>query len=168
MLKVKYLHRRIRKDNRKNWYSKKYKREHNNTINEFSELPLYQSIRGKYSDWYNFDTRPLYEFMYSKVGENWDDVYSEIVKKIKPKYRHAIEYTLVHRLNSFIFDENFIPRYPSGRIASDTLFIDMNNILCYKNKEELLLDSKKYIRSQKLKDILESQEIENTENQSED
>lgn len=168
MLKIKYLHRRTRKDNRRSWSSKKYKRDTNNTIDVFSDLPLYQPIRGEYRNWYNFDDTPLYEFMYSKVGENWDDVYSEILKKIKPKYRADIEHTLSHNITNYIYDEKNIPRYPSGKIASYTLFVDMNNVLCYKSEKEILLDSKKYIRVQKLKEILETQEIENVENQSSD
>ena len=158
MFKNKILHRRSKKNKSRLWNSKYYNEKN---IDIFSDLPKHEAIGKKFPSWYyNFDTTPLYEFIFSKVDENWNDVYSEIIKKIKPKYRYDIEYHVIDEIkNDVIYDENFIPRNSSGEILSNRLFVDMNNILCLKTEEELLLDSKKYLRTKKLKEILISKKL---------
>lgn len=163
MLKIKYLHRRFGKSNRDTW---KYKRD--NTTDLFSDLPYRQSIRGEYNRWGFFDISPLYEFLDSKIGCDWNDIYSEIVKKVKKKYRYDIDYSIDHSIKNVIYDEDYIPRTPNGRMIYDRLYVDFNNILCYRSKEETLRESKKNVRYQKLKEIIENQEIKQQEDQSED
>jgi len=166
MNKVKYLHRRARKGEYYSWETKKHKRD--NMLDLFSPLPYKQSIRKNCREFRNFDSTPLYEFIYSKIGENWDDVYSEIIKKVKPKYRKDIEYDIRYHIKEVIYDDRYIPRSPYGNVLSNKLYVDFNNIVCYKDMQEIMIDSKKMIRYQKLKELMENQEIENKKIQSED
>ena len=54
----------------------------------------------------------------------------------------------------------------------DEIFIDLNNIIVKKTKEEILLEAKQLRRKRKLLEIIENQEKEksneNNENESED
>jgi len=164
MLKKKYLHRKERNTTYHKWNYRDLNSYEKN-INLFSDLPTHQSIRRcGYSQ--NCDTTPLREFLYSKIGENWNDVYSEIIKKTKPKFRYEIDFRLKYNMVMVpIYDDDFIPRDERGYILSNFFFIDMNNILVIKNKQDLLYDAKKYKRKIKLEKILESLEKENQENQ---
>ena len=115
----------------------------------------------------------LDEFIESKIGENWNDVYSEILTKIKKKYRQPIDDSLKYYVTrQVIYDEDFIPRTSTGRMLYDEIFIDLNNIIVKKTKEEILLEAKQLRRKRKLLEIIENQEKEksneNNENESED
>ena len=170
MLKTKYLHRSIRKsEHNRSWKSRKYNRGKNLDI--FSDLPKRQRIGREYGGWgYNYDTTPLDEFIESKIGKNWNDVYSEILTKIKNKYRYSIDnYLKRYYIDVPIYDEDYIPKNTWGRMLNDTTFVDMNNILVNKTKDEILSDAKRYKRKKKLLEILENAEKdENNENESED
>ena len=103
----------------------------------------------------NCDTSPLVNFLYSKLGEDWNDIYSEIIKKTKPKFRYEIDFRLKYNTVLIpIYDDDFIPRDERGYILSDFFFIDMNNILVRKSKDDLLSDALKYKRKVKLEQIL--------------
>jgi hypothetical protein len=165
MLKQKYLHRGSRNTKiHKQWDLKKYNRIKN--VDVFSEkLPQHQSIRSKYR-WNSIDMFPLEKFIESKIGCDWNDVYSEIVKKTKKKFRNEVENTIEYCVVKNVFyDENFIPygvtyRYGKTKILNDRIFIDNNNILVRKTLEEILLEAKKLLRKEKLRKIFESQEKE--------
>jgi len=161
MLKIKYLHRSdgVPKYSM-HWDTKKFKRD--NTIDLFSELPFHKSIRKKYQ-WANYDATPLREFIYSKVGQNWDDIYSEILKKIRKNRRYTIDYTINWFVVLHPIYNDFIPKNNRGQILIDRLFVDMDNILVIKTNEQLLIDSKKYLRKKKIQKILENQNKEQKE-----
>lgn len=161
MLKRKYLHRKSRNTTYdKSWTVKKYKRS--NTIDLFSDLPKHQKIgpKNKYS---NYDLTPLKEFILSKIGQNWNDVYSEILTKIDKKMRYEIDQALFGSWSGWlisnpIYDEDFIPRNKYGRILSEYTFVDMNNIITNKCEHELISDAKKFVRRQKMKELLDKME----------
>lgn len=167
MLKRKYLHRKSRRPKWKSdWDIKKFQR--GNDLDLFSDLPFHQSIRGKYSRRYsNYDLTPLYKFIESKIGQNWNNIFSEIVKKVKPKFKEDIftsmrSYRYYHFCSVMlypIYDNDFIPRNEYGRILSDFLFVE-NGILVKKDKQEIISDAKKYQRNEKLNKILKSKDIE--------
>ena len=161
MLKKKYLHRKSRNSRYTHgWDVKKFKRGKN--LDFFSDkLPLHQRMGG--SNWSNYDNTPLYEFIKSKIGKDWNDVYSEIVSKTKKKFRWNIDFSLQWMVHKPLYDGNFIPRDLRGRILSDVIYIDMNNILVKKTKEEILIESKALLRREKLKKIMENQEKEQEE-----
>ena len=159
MLKIKYLHRRSRSEKSDAfWRTKKYWRIKN--INLFSDLPFHQSIKKGYS---NYDITPLYKFLESKIGQNWNDVYSEIVKKISKKYRHSIDKYMHSRcwgvLAFPIYDDDFIPRNSTGRILRNCLFVE-NDIIVRKEEQEIISDAKRYQRKEKLNQILENKDKE--------
>lgn len=157
-MKKKYLHRKERRSEYKGWSD-------NNTeknIDLFSELPMRQS--NKKHQYGSYDPTPLREFLYSKLGLDWNDIYSEVIKKIEPKFRHEIDRTLDWMVYKPIYDDDFIPRDKRGGILSEVFFVDMNNVLVRKAREELLSDAIKYKRKIKLEQILESQK-EDQENQ---
>jgi len=160
MLKAKYLHRKSRPSSDNYWLRKKEK----NCNLFYDDLPMHESIRRSFN-YSNYDTTPLVEFIKSKIGKDWNDVYSEILKKIKKKYRHNIDYCITWFVHiTPIYDKDFIPRDNRGRILDGRLFIDKNNILVCKTEEELLIESKQLKRREKLKKILENLEKIEKEN----
>ena len=164
MLKVKYLHRKSRKNRHKSWNSKSYKRPGN--LDLFSDLPFRQRIGKQYGNYIDYDSRPLTEFIESKIGEDWNDVYSEILTKIKKSYRYSIE-ILLRRWYYITYDEDFIPICNYYRFVNDRIFVDLNNVLVKKTKEEILMDAERYkkqkLRREKLEKIIENLKNENTE-----
>ena len=173
MLKQKFLHRKSRNSKlHKTWDVRKFNRGKN--IDFFSDKTIqHESIRKKYR-WNNIDTYPLEKFIESKIGCDWNDIYSEIIKKTKKKFRKYIETTIDYCIVKNVFyDENFIPygktyRYGKTKILYDRIFIDNNNILVRKTLEEIMSESKKLLRKEKLRQILLSQQEENTDNNIED
>ena len=165
MLKTKYLHRPYRKTKNSHlWGIKKYWRGKN--IDLLSDLPPHERMRRGYHN-YNYDTTPLLRFLDSKVGQNWNDVYSEVLTKIKNKYRWCIDSYLHadkywHRVGVYIkpiYDDDFIPRNSIGRILKNHLFVE-NGILVEKDEPEIRSDAIKYQRKEKLNKILENKDKE--------
>lgn len=171
MLKQKYLHRSQRKSNDSDWLY------HNNKIKNidlFSDLPFHEPIRKLhgYSRYLKWDCRPLEEFINSKVGCKWDDVYSEILKKIKKKYRYYIDEDIDYHveLNAY-YDENFFPVSMGrgwrrrGSVLINKLFIDENGILVCKSEDEIVSDSIRIKRKLKMQLIIDN--IKNDEDDKE-
>lgn len=164
MNKKKLLHRKTRKSSKTHYADSKYHRRLHKGKNVDllgDDLPKHVRIRPhKYRGGLN--VTPLYEFLQTKVGENWDDVYSEILTKIDPKYRYMIDSYISNNngwwsmIESPIYDDIMIPRNDRGRILIDTLFVDYNNILVKKTEEDILSDSLRYIRLEKLRRISQS------------
>lgn len=102
MLKQKFLHRKSRnKRGYKQWDIKKYHRVKNLDI--FSDkTPQHEPIRRKYR-WHNIDTYPLEKFIESKIGCDWDDVYSEIISKTKPNFRKEIDQAIDYYVIKIVF-----------------------------------------------------------------
>ena len=157
MLKEKYLHRKSRESRYSRHHKpKKYKKIKN--INLFDDLPFRQKI-GTHSHWSNINTRPLLEFLESKIGGVWDDIYSEILKKIDDKYRNEIDYSIERYVNLHIFYEDYIPYYIKPyyqrgmKIPDNKMFVDYDGILTKKSKEELILEAKIQKRLNRLYEI---------------
>jgi hypothetical protein len=158
MIKQKYLHRKYRKYRCE--YGKEFKRSYKgknvDLLND--DLPFHSSM-SPYKYNYGLDISPMYEFIKSKVNCNWDNVYSEILTKIDNKYRWKIDsYIFNHNwvIRFPIYDDNMIPRDDRGCILSNTCFVDYNNIIRKKSREEILSDSIRLIRMEKLKQIYQS------------
>jgi len=165
MLKVKYLHRKARKNDRDDYWT----HNPNKNINLFDDLPFHQRMRNN-NYYHDYDLTPLYEFLNSKIGEDWNEVYSEILTKTKKKYRHTID-KMLHQNNCWwygyiftspIYDDEMIPRDSRGRILSNRLFVNYNNIITKKSEDELLIDSKKFLRKKKMLEIIENQSEEDS------
>jgi len=163
MLKTKYLHRPYRKTKNSHlWGIKKYWRGKN--IDLFSDLPPHARMKRGYHN-YNYDTTPLVKFLDSKIGQNWNEVYSEVLTKIKNKYRWCIASYLyadsyLHRVGVYInpiYDDDFIPRNSIGRILKNHLFVE-NGILVQKSEQQIISDAKRYHRREKLNKIFENKD----------
>lgn len=159
MFKIKYLHNKTNKSYKDDWFNKRYKEDKN--LNMFCDLPKHLPMK-KHNVYNSINWGPLFNFLESKVGEEWNDVYSEIISKTKKRFRHELNSLLDWFVKKPIYNDDFLPMNERGGILSDILFIDMNNVLCMKTKDELIRDAKKIKRKIKLQQILEnekSQEI---------
>lgn len=159
MVKTKYLHRKYRNTGwDKNWDNRKYKRVPKHKLHDI--LPKKEPIRPKHYT-HSLDFTPMSEFIESKIGEKWDNVYSEILTKIKPKFRHQMHWNLEWMIYNIVYTKDFKPYGKWDRLLINSVFIDENNILRqYNSEEDLLIDSKKKIRREKIRRILEAQEAQ--------
>ena len=163
MIKIKYLHRSARKSRiTTTWKVKKFNRK--KKIDISSELPFHEKISKSYK-WSNYDFTPLYEFIESKIGQDWNDVYSEMLTKVKKRFRHCIENGIKGNdwrgswlIKRPIYDEKFIPRDSRGRMLENAIYIDFDNIIRKQTKDEILKDSLKHLRRLKIQQILNNQE----------
>jgi len=161
MLKTKYLHRKSSKYY-DHYNTAKYWRCKN--IDLFSDLPFHQSIRN--SHWsFNYSLTPLLKYLNSKIGENWNDVYSDILKKINKKYRFNIDRYLYSNIYYHgitlnpIYDDDYIPRNNYGKIIANRIYRE-GDVLVEKSKQEIISDAKKYQRKEKLNEIFENKDVE--------
>jgi hypothetical protein len=158
MFKIKYLHRSS-KSCEDHWENVKYFKIKN--IDLFSDLPKRTSYKRGHND---IDFTPFFEFIETKIGEDWNDVYSEILKKTKKKFRYKLKYIIKYAVKLPIYDEDYIPRDKYYKILGDCIFIDIDNKLCKKSKDELISDAKRYKRKMKMQQLLENIKKEENEN----
>lgn len=157
MIKVKYLHRKVRKSNHR-WETRKFNRGKNKPRGTklFDDLPYRESIKpkGYYSHYWNYNVNPLVKFIESKIGQDWDLIYSEILKKTKNvHYRHHID-NIINSQYKVIYTKDYLP-ISWGRLKLHKPFIDLNNkINMFETKADIISESKKYIRKLKLLEIL--------------
>ena len=59
---------------------------HSKEAIDFDDLPQKESIRNKNYHKTYLDTTLVKRWLYSKVGQNFDDIYSEFLNRIQPKY----------------------------------------------------------------------------------
>lgn len=168
MKKDKRLYRKYRSSQDDDYISDKHKSDKN--IDLFSDLPFHKGMGKKYRNGYDY--KPLQEFIKSKMGENWDDVFPEILSKINKKYRYELDWILDCYIPRAVYDDFFVPRNKRGYMLYNQSFIDINNIIVFKTREEIESESKKYYkkysRLEKLKEIMNSdenqEEISNNDN----
>jgi len=153
MNKQKYLHRKGHDD-------KKWKNHSNcNKNNCGDETPFRESIRDKHKKEYfwnwkiGLDFTPTGEYIEENVNRNWDDVYSEIIKKTKPKFRWLLENFLDYFLAKAVIVD-YIPYRSSwnrSTIVLNWVFVDEDGILRnYNTTKEVEDMSKRKIRRDKL------------------
>lgn len=162
MNKVKRLHR-------KGPFSKKWKHKQNFTKNmDGIELPYRESIRRIYkknstSSFFDYrdglDFTPVWCFLEERIGQNWNDLYSDIISKTRPKYRWCLENFLKWQIVPVTY-ENYLPyraNFGSTRLVLYDFFVDWNNKLrCYQTKEELYNIAIKLERRDKLIQLKEN------------
>lgn len=163
MIKQKYLHRYTSYNkNYKKYCRKKY------IFDDLEELPFRVSFkRKKWRDNYsnNYDFTPLVKYLETKINCDFDDVYKDIISKTKNRfYRYHIDYyiDLFYRVT---YDNNYIPlRF--GRLPISDIFIDINNIVkLYNSKSEIINESNKLLRKEKLLKLMELEdELEDESN----
>lgn len=161
MLKQKLLHRPVyNSPKQREWNSK-----HKKTFDFFDDRsPSRESIKPrKYyhkNHWNDVDTTPLKNFLEKKseTAEYWDDVYSEILTKIKPKKRWLIDRAIEWYVDFPLYDEEYKPRLCSGfhnwRLPREgRLFVDYYGRLVKSTTEDIEYFSKLCIRRDKLLQI---------------
>ena len=163
MKKTKYLHRKYRRIGSRGYddpeHRKLYRGKNLNLL--YDDLPKRVRFGTDYT--YGVDFTPLSEFLESKIGEDWNDVYSELITKVKGKFRYMLDDCVLDRswyIERPIYGDDYLPRDNYGRVMDNWLFIDRNNIISKKPKEEIIADAKKLLRKQKLLEILKNQENE--------
>lgn len=149
-----------------------YKQKYNRQKNNYENLPFFEGIRDNHikRGYWSYSSNNIFinwffitNFLKSKVGENWDDVYSELLKKTENKYhwvlnrdldRYVITKELIFINNIPYLLYGFTYR-PGRRFLYDVLFIDENNIISYyETKEDLINEYKMRILRKKLERIL--------------
>lgn len=81
----KWLLRKVSGSRGKYTYKPDYSDSRNKKINDLTSLPYRQPI-GKGSS--NLDTTLVKRWLYSQIGKNFDQIYSDFIRRIQPKYRH--------------------------------------------------------------------------------
>jgi len=160
MNKKKYLHRKGQDD--KKW------RIHNNRTkkNWGDETPFRESIRDTHKNesryFWNWQTgldfTPTGKYLEENINRDWDEIYSDVIKKIKPKYRYQLEdYLDWYVCDVMIIDYiPYIGKYNRSRMAINWLFVDEEGILRnYKTKKDILDMARRKIRRDKLIKIQE-------------
>ena len=173
MNKVKYIERST--PYRHSRIEKKYRKlKHRNCDNTL--LPYKESMRKRNSInklswdsyWYShgfINFRHVDNFLMERIGHNWNNVYSELLSKIrKDKYKY--EYRIGHSQwayfieTNFFLDENDVPVFGRG-YGHLRLFVDeRNEIAYYETKEEMYLEYGKRNRAKKLQRLLDLIDIE--------
>lgn len=158
MVKSKFLHNDINKSSR---IYKKFRREY--MLDFYSDLPNYESIRRrsfkiKEYNYYRCDFSILDKFIFSKINCDWNDIYSEILKKVNKKYRYTLDIYLSQIIHHVVFDSDYIPRTCYGGISQFVLYVDFNNKICYDSKKEIINKSIKHLRKIKLQEIFSKKE----------
>jgi hypothetical protein len=160
MLKDKFLYRKVRKGS-ESYYKRPYSRK---GIDIYSDLPFHEPIRKTPSYRVIYDYTPLEEFIKSKIGCDWNDVYSEILTKINKRYRYDLIDNIYWIIKtSPLYDKDYIPRSFGKYPLYDDLFVDLDNKITKKSKQELINDSIRIKRKIKLSNILLSLEEDSTE-----
>jgi len=136
-------------------YHFKYKRK-KSSLEEGIFTNYKKEILSKKQHYHEIDTRPLKNFLLSKIGKKWDDIYSEILKKIKPSDRWLIERSINWMVYFPFYDDEYIPNFKYGRFSYQTefllgrLFVDYYGRLSLSSEEEVLSLSKNLKRRAKL------------------
>lgn len=165
MNKKKYIHVKTKYGNnyRRNLRKPKHKPQ---TIEDYDNLPFREPIKfRRYMwDWDDYKTRidfyqPLKKYLKEKLGEDWNDLYSDILSKTKPKYRHILEEDINYLISRNIKWENEVPyNLTYWRRVSPIYgryFIDkQNKIRYFEEEEDLLRWAKMNLIQRKLERIL--------------
>lgn len=139
-------------------------------IEDYDKLPFRQSIKPKSEVVWNRDKTYLdfyaigKKYFKYKIGEHWNDVYSDMIKKTSPKYRHLLE-RFVNRNYGYAFpiisNVDYIDEIPYMRYyrvdikCVNKIYINKDGILTFHSTEEELMNVARYrLRQKKLERIL--------------
>jgi hypothetical protein len=157
MNKVKYLHTKTK--NTKKDYKNKFKQKHKPTcIEDYDNLTIHRSYScmwwKRHYTWLDFHTI-CDKYLLTKIDQSWDDIYADMIKKTKPKYRHLLDDYLDYKFfNGFIIVKA-IPQSIRYTIINKPFLYD-GTLRLLKTKQELEIFTKNVKREQKLNRILES------------
>ena len=98
MNKQKYLHEKVKSSSRR-YFGNTGKNKHKpKTIEDYENLPFRESMnsnRLKFWDRWEEKTQISFwnivtNYLNTKIGEYWNDIYSDLISKTKPKYRYKL------------------------------------------------------------------------------
>jgi len=147
---------------RNSWSKRKYHRlKHKNSDSDFLPFRESMSCRETNKSYHCFKNyNHLKNFLESRIGYNWNDVYSEMISKLKKKYRYRYEldnqWSFFNSVeNNVLYDENGVPTTASGRtiiyINGGNFYINSDNRLAYYPN---LAEYHRQIKIKKFKKIL--------------
>ncbi|MCK9416855.1 hypothetical protein M0Q97_09385 [Candidatus Dojkabacteria bacterium] len=157
MNKVKYLH--TKRKNSKKDYKYKFKEKHKPTcIEDYENITIPRGYNfmwwKRHYTWLDFHTI-CDKYLLTKIDKSWDDIYADMIKKTKPKFRYLLDDYLDYKFfNSFIIVKA-IPQYIRYTIINKPFLYD-GTLKLLKTKQELEIFTKNVKREQKLNRILES------------
>ena len=165
MNKQKYIHTKSKSTFNKRKNGSKPLKHKPTCIEEYEQLPFRQKIKSiVYTGWswerktrINFNTD---DYLKKYVGSDWNDVYSDMISKTNPRYRHLLESDLRYtpiRPTVFIDEKPYSYRWYHRRDALliNRVYIDSDNILQFFETEEELIEHCKYkMRHKKLERLL--------------
>jgi hypothetical protein len=161
MNKVKYLH--TKKKNNKKDYKYKFKEKHKPTcIEDYENLisPRNYTLMWwkRHITWLDFHNI-CDKYLLTKIDQSWNDIYADMIKKTKPKYRYLLDDYLNYKFFYNFIIVKSIPQsiypYPRYNIV-DKPFLYDGTLKLLKTKQELEIFTKNIKREQKLNRILES------------
>lgn len=107
---------------------------------EDAELPPPDKspIRDRYYSrrYLNENLQPLVRFLDSRVGRNWDDVYSEIKEHLSPRsavQQHVIDHLKQYVVTSTVIEDGVIGYYPDNRFNGGRGFSPLQDVPGQKN-----------------------------------
>src|SRR5574343_796211 len=121
------------------------------------EIPGDRKMKRKYKDGYDYT--PLYRFLHSRVGRDWDEVYSEAISKLPERNPKPIWHIVYHKNQCVYEDGKLMIRDSRGVISTpkavtntwdryysssywSNLYIDQENKLRFVDKDYKLTDYK--------------------------
>jgi len=166
MNKQKYIHVKVKSVREKLKKGPRVKHKPK-SLDDFESLPSFTAMRNcnvDRWDWTCYGTQLNFwnigeQYLKSKIGQCWDDIYSDMIKKTKPKYRYLLEQYIEMKRLIPIYYEDEIPYgkfyWRHNGMMIDKFYIDREGILQYFETEEEMLDYAKYQRRlKKLERIL--------------
>jgi len=172
MNKTKYIHTKRKSDSSKytiEYYTRVIK--HKNISLE--TLPLHEPIHKRPCGWDCNKTYlhfNLFNYLKTKIEQNWDDIYSDLIKKTRPRYRYLLDKELdwfIQKPKYYINEVPYGKRYSyHDNIMSGVFYNDKEGYLRYfDTKEDLLFYAKNKLRENKLKRLFDETIFDDIDNE---
>lgn len=134
-------------------------RTYNYYVDDETGLTIKHRISNyRYIEFPDINHNPLRCYIKTKVGENWENIYSDVMKKIEPRHHFIIKRYIDHYVVNQGYNQDFYPIAPYGRIYENRPFVDYFGNLQLFSKERANNFSKIQCRNkrreEKLKRIL--------------
>jgi len=116
MNKKKYIHAKT-KYSRKNYRDNSDRKpKHKPTcVEDYEILPIREPMRKRNYWWDYYDTTQICFYGYLRnrlkesIGEYWDDIYSDLITKTKPKYRYILEQDINWTIEKVVLWKKEVP-----------------------------------------------------------
>ena len=170
MNKQKYIHIK-RKVSRNNYTGNSGKKPKHRPmcIEDYEKLPSKEPLKSKsyrYHDYYysttylDFDS-VIGKYLKEKIGVCFDDIYTDLISKTKPKHRYLLDDTLDWFLTKVVYYEKEVPystKYwrHGDNVIFGHFYLDRDRKVRYfETKNELIIYARNKYRQKKLKRILD-------------